>query len=94
VKRGIPEAAKYHSPDREAHGSRDRALKFVLLIGVLSLFADFTYQGSRSVLGPYLGTLSASASVIAQRATAAVLGVPGGRSTGGSRLRRLSPDRV
>jgi hypothetical protein len=30
-------------------------LKFVLLIGVMSFFADFTYQGSRSIIGPYLG---------------------------------------
>ena len=42
-----------------------RAIRFVLLIGVLSLFADFTYEGSRSVLGPYLGTLGAGAVVIA-----------------------------
>lgn len=55
-----------HPPtDRDAHSVRDRALKFVLFIGVLSLFADLTYEGSRSVLGPYLGTLSASAAVIA-----------------------------
>jgi hypothetical protein len=35
------------------------ALKFVLLVGVMSFFADFTYEGSRSVIGPYLGTLGA-----------------------------------
>lgn len=40
---------------------RETALKFVLLIGVLSFFADFTYEGSRSILGPYLATLQASA---------------------------------
>jgi MFS family permease len=51
----------------EAGGShiREAALRFVLLIGVLSLFADFAYEGSRSVLGPYLGTLKASAAAIA-----------------------------
>ena len=37
------------------------ALKFVLMIGVLSFFADFTYEGSRSIVGPYLGTLVACA---------------------------------
>lgn len=37
------------------------ALKFVLLIGALSFFADFTYEGSRSIIGPYLSTLQASA---------------------------------
>ena len=40
-------------------------MRFVLLIGVLSFFADFTYEGSRSILGPYLGSLQASATLIA-----------------------------
>jgi predicted MFS family arabinose efflux permease len=39
-------------------------LRFVLLIGVMSFFADFTYEGSRSIIGPYLGLLGASAAVI------------------------------
>lgn len=43
---------------------RETALKFVLLIGILSFFADFTYEGSRSILGPYLATLQASAVVV------------------------------
>jgi hypothetical protein len=38
-----------------------RAVKFVLLIGIMSFFADFTYEGARSMLGPYLGMLGASA---------------------------------
>ena len=37
------------------------AFKFVILIGILSFFADFTYEGSRSILGPYLAHLQASA---------------------------------
>jgi len=44
---------------------RQIALKFVLLIGVLSFFADFTYEGSRSILGPYLESLQVSAAVVA-----------------------------
>jgi predicted MFS family arabinose efflux permease len=40
------------------------ALKFVLLVGVLSFFADFTYEGSRAILGPYLVLLQASATVV------------------------------
>jgi Major Facilitator Superfamily len=40
------------------------ALKFVLMVGVMSLFADLTYEGSRSIVGPYLGLLGASAFVI------------------------------
>jgi MFS family permease len=39
-------------------------LHFVLLIGALSLFADFTYEGARSVVGSYLGLLGASATVV------------------------------
>lgn len=41
-----------------------QALSFVLTIGVLSLFADCTYEGSRSIVGPYLGLLGASALAI------------------------------
>lgn len=40
------------------------AMRFVLLIGILSFFADFTYEGARSVLGPYLASLQASAFVV------------------------------
>jgi MFS family permease len=41
------------------------ALKFVLLVGVMSFFADFTYEGSRSIIGPFLGALGAGALAIA-----------------------------
>lgn len=47
------------SPNR-----RLRAVRFVFLIGVLSFFADFTYEGARSVLGPYLALLQASGFVV------------------------------
>ncbi len=40
------------------------ALKFVLLVGIMSFFADFTYEGSRSITGPYLGLLGAGAFTI------------------------------
>lgn len=40
------------------------AYRFVLLIGVLSFFADFTYEGARSILGPFLASLQASALVV------------------------------
>ena len=40
--------------------ARSSAFRFVLLIGVLSFFADFVYEGSRSILGPYLALLGAS----------------------------------
>jgi MFS family permease len=41
-----------------------RAFRFVLLIGVMSYFADFVYEGARSVLGPYLLLLGASGAAV------------------------------
>ena len=40
------------------------ALKFIILLGVVSLFADMTYEGARSITGPYLAILGASATVV------------------------------
>lgn len=57
-------SAPSSSPRRGAL-SRAAAIRFVLLIGVLSFFADMTYEGSRSIVGPYLATLGASAAVVA-----------------------------
>lgn len=45
------------NPQREA-------LRFIIVIGICSFFADCTYEGSRSVIGPYLATLQASAAVV------------------------------
>jgi predicted MFS family arabinose efflux permease len=39
-------------------------LRFVLMIGVVNLFADMTYEGARSITGPFLGSLRASATII------------------------------
>lgn len=41
-----------------------KSLKFVLLIGFVSLFADVTYEGARSITGAYLGVLGASAVMV------------------------------
>ena len=40
---------------------KDDAVKFIILMGVVSLLADMTYEGSRSITGPYLAILGASA---------------------------------
>lgn len=40
------------------------ALRFVLLLGAVSLFADLTYEGGRSIAGPFLAHLGASATVV------------------------------
>jgi hypothetical protein len=44
--------------------SRRDSLKFVILLGVVSLFADATYEGARSIAGPYLAVLGASAAIV------------------------------
>jgi MFS family permease len=44
--------------------SKATALKFVILLGVVSLFADMTYEGARSITGPYLAILGASGTVV------------------------------
>ncbi len=40
------------------------ALRFVVLLGFLSLFGDMTYEGARSVTGPFMLVLGASAAVV------------------------------
>ena len=40
------------------------ALRFVVLLGIVSMFADATYESSRSITGPYLATLGASAAIV------------------------------
>jgi len=37
---------------------------FIILLGIVSLFGDVTYEGARSVTGPYLATLGVSAGVV------------------------------
>ena len=44
--------------------SKATAIKFIALLGVVSLFADVTYEGARSINGPYLALLGASATTI------------------------------
>ncbi|MCS7130003.1 MAG: MFS transporter [Archaeoglobaceae archaeon] len=39
----------------------ERALRFVLLMGIVSLLGDTTYEGARSVMGAYLATFGISA---------------------------------
>ena len=40
------------------------AWKFIILVGVVSLFSDMTYEGARSITGPFLWVLNASATVV------------------------------
>ena len=43
---------------------RNHALKFIILLGIVSLLADMTYEGARSITGPYLAILGANAVVV------------------------------
>jgi len=44
------------------------ALGFIVLLGVVSLFADMTYEGGRRLVGQYLCLLGAGAAAIAAAA--------------------------
>lgn len=44
--------------------SKGSAIKFVILLGIVSLFADMTYEGARSISGQYLAILGASGFVV------------------------------
>src|SRR5262245_37655925 len=58
------------NPAYSAEGSgpsraiRRSALAFVFLLGGVSLFADMTYEGCRSVAGPFLAVLGASGTAV------------------------------
>lgn len=43
---------------------KKKAIIFVVLLGMVSLLADMTYEGARSITGPYLAILGSSALVV------------------------------
>src|SRR5216683_7742552 len=43
---------------------RRRAVLFIVFLGIVSLFGDMTYEGARSITGPYLGVLGVTATTI------------------------------
>ena len=40
---------------------RQRTVLFIVFLGIVSLFGDMTYEGARSITGPYLGALGVTA---------------------------------
>jgi len=40
------------------------AFNFVLIIGIVNFFADLTYESARGIVGPFLGSLGASAAIV------------------------------
>ncbi|GAB6858010.1 MFS transporter [Microbacterium xylanilyticum] len=55
-------------PIPEVPASSPRSLlrpwHFIVVFGIVSLLADMVYEGARSIIGPYLATLGASATVV------------------------------
>jgi len=43
---------------------RSTAFQIVILLGIVSMFGDIAYEGGRSISGPYLATLGASAAAV------------------------------
>jgi MFS-type transporter involved in bile tolerance (Atg22 family) len=52
-------------PEQTAPQKRASALRFIVCLGIVSLFADMTYEGAHSIIGPYLKDLGASAFQVA-----------------------------
>ena len=57
----MPDAVTEPDPDRRSGWAGWRT---VLWLGVVSLLVDLVYEGARSVCGPLLGSLGASALVV------------------------------
>ncbi len=45
-------------------GKRQAAIRFIVSLGFVSLFADMTYEGAYSIVGPFLKDLGASGMVV------------------------------
>lgn len=53
------------SSNEIAARKRASALRFIVCLGIVSLFADMTYEGAHSIIGPYLEDLGATALKVA-----------------------------
>lgn len=47
-----------------ASEERKQALRFIVCLGIVSLFADMTYEGAHSIVGPFLKDLGANATEV------------------------------
>jgi MFS family permease len=50
--------------DANSTKERSSAVRFIVCLGIVSLFADVTYEGARSIIGPFLKDLGASATQV------------------------------
>ncbi|MFE3255749.1 MFS transporter [Nocardia sp. NPDC059229] len=60
----MADGIEWRPADRAAGVNRLSPLRFVMAFGVVSMLADVVYEGARSITGPYLGTLGASAALV------------------------------
>ena len=60
---GTPDKSLNTQENRTAVTKRS-AMLFIVLLGVVSLFADMTHEGARSIYGPFLALLGASATIV------------------------------
>lgn len=56
--------AELSTHDEQRSRSSLRPWSFVFAFGLVSLFADMVYEGARSIIGPYLAMLGASATLV------------------------------
>ncbi|MDD5038973.1 MAG: MFS transporter, partial [Dehalococcoidales bacterium] len=52
------------SGQSKAVNYRTTAFQLIMLLGIVSMFGDIAYEGGRSISGPYLATLGASAAMV------------------------------
>jgi len=55
---GLLETLKVSKPERTS------AFRFIVALGIVSLFADMTYEGAHSIIGPFLKDLGATATQV------------------------------
>jgi MFS family permease len=61
---GVPSSSSSSSSTSSAPANRITALRFIVGFGIVSALADVVYEGARSIIGPYLGSLGATAAVV------------------------------
>ena len=47
-----------------APSKRRDAIRFIVVMGIVSLFADMTYEGAHSIIGPFLKDFGATATQV------------------------------
>jgi len=52
------------TPLESTRADQKNAFLLIIFLGIVSLFGDITYEGARSVTGPFLSTLGANAAVV------------------------------